>query len=130
MKREGRDATLIAWSKMLLLALSTAEALAKEGIQAEVVDPRTLKPLDQETILRSVRKTGRVVIIEEGWRFGGVGAEIASLIYGQAFSSLDAPIERVTGYDVPMPYAKNLEAQALPTQERVIQAVKKALYLS
>jgi pyruvate dehydrogenase E1 component beta subunit len=127
-KREGRDVTLIAWSKMLLLALAAAEALSKEGIEAEVVDPRTLKPLDMETIIRSVKKTGRVVIIEEGWRFCGVGAEIASLIYGQAFSSLDAPIERVTGFDVPMPYAKNLETQALPTRERVIQAVRKVLY--
>jgi pyruvate/2-oxoglutarate/acetoin dehydrogenase E1 component len=129
-KREGRDVTLLAWSKMLLLALSTAEVLAREGIEAEVVDPRTLKPLDQETILGSVRKTGRAVIIEEGWRFCGVGAEMANIIYGQVFGSLDAPIERVTGYDVPMPYSKNLELAALPNQERIIKAVKKVLYLS
>jgi pyruvate/2-oxoglutarate/acetoin dehydrogenase E1 component len=128
-KREGHDVTLLAWSKMLLLALSTAEVLAREGIEAEVVDLRTLKPLDQETILGSVRKTGRAVIIEEGWRFCGVGAELANIIYGQVFGALDAPIERVTGYDIPMPYSKNLEAAALPTQERILQAVKKVLYL-
>ena len=128
-KREGRDVTLIAWSKMLHAALGAAEALSREGIEAEVVDPRTLKPLDQDTLLASVEKTGRAVIIEEGWRYCGVGAELASVIYGRAFASLDAPVERVTGYDVPMPYNKNLEALALPTQERIRAAVRKVLYL-
>ncbi len=128
-KREGGDVTIIAWSKMLLLALRAAERLAGEGIEAEVVDPRTLKPLDVETLAASARKTHRVVIVEEGWRFAGVGAEIASILYAKLFDALDAPIERVTGYDVPMPYAKNLEKAALPTEERVIRAVKKALYL-
>ena len=128
-KREGNDVTLIAWSKMLHLALDVAETLSREGIQAEVVDPRTLKPLDLETILGSVRKTGRAVIIEEGWRFCGVGSEISSMLYGKGFGSLDAPIERVTAFDVPTPYAKNLEVASLPTRERVIRAVKKVLYL-
>ena len=114
---------------MLHAALGAAEALSREGIEAEVVDPRTLKPLDQDTLLASVEKTGRAVIIEEGWRYCGVGAELASVIYGRAFASLDAPVERVTGYDVPMPYNKNLEALALPTQERIRAAVRKVLYL-
>jgi pyruvate dehydrogenase E1 component beta subunit len=128
-KREGSDVTIIAWSKILLMVLEMAERLAKEGISCEVIDPRTLKPLDVETLVTSVKKTGRVVIVEEGWRFAGVGAEIASILYGRAFDALDAPIERVTGYDVPMPYAKNLEKIAIPTQERVIKAVRRVLYL-
>lgn len=129
-KREGRDVTLIAWSKMLHLALEAARTLAGEGIEAEVVDLRTLKPLDMETVLGSVRKTGRAVVIEEGWRFCGVGSEVASQIHGLEFGALDAPVERVTGYDVPMPYAKNLEASALPTTDRIVSAVRKALYLT
>jgi pyruvate/2-oxoglutarate/acetoin dehydrogenase E1 component len=128
-KREGQDVTLVAWSKMLHAALRAAESLAREGIEAEVLDPRTLKPLDQDALIASVEKTGRVVILEEGWRYCGVGAEVASVIYGRAFASLDAPVERVTGYDIPMPYSKNLETLALPTQERIISAVRKVLYL-
>jgi len=128
-KREGSDATVIAYSKMLLLALEAAEELAKEGISAEVVDPRTLKPLDTETILRSVRKTNRVVIVEEDWRFCGMGAQIAEMIYAQAMDSLDGPVIRVTDREVPMPYAKNLEQAVVPDKRRIIQAVKQAMYL-
>jgi pyruvate/2-oxoglutarate/acetoin dehydrogenase E1 component len=128
-KREGSDVTLIGWSKMLHLALEAADALAVDGIEAEVVDLRTLKPLDMNTVRESVRKTGRAVIVEEGWRFCGVGAEVASQIHGLEFAALDAPVERVTGYDVPMPYSKNLETAALPTRERIVAAVKKAMYI-
>jgi pyruvate dehydrogenase E1 component beta subunit len=127
-KREGADVTVIAWSKMLLLALRAAEQLAADGISAEVIDLRTLKPVDYDTLLESVRKTGRAVIVEEGWEFCGVGAQIATDLYRRAFDAFDAPVERVTGYDGPMPYAKHLEQQALPTAERVIEAVKKTLY--
>jgi len=128
-KREGRDVTMIAYSKMLLLALEAAEELAKEGISIEVVDPRTLKPLDAETILHSVRKTNRVVIVEEGWRFSGMGSQIAEIIYSQAMDSLDGPIIRVTGREVPIPYAKNLEQAVIPDKNRIIQGVKQAMYL-
>jgi pyruvate dehydrogenase E1 component beta subunit len=127
-KRDGTDVTIIAWSKMLLLALRAAEQLARDGISAEVVDLRTLKPVDYDTLLGSVRKTGRAVIVEEGWEFCGLGAQIATDLYRRAFDAFDAPVERVTGYDVPMPYAKHLEQQALPTAERVIEAVRKTLY--
>jgi len=124
-KRTGTDATLVAYSKMLLLALEAAEDLAKEGIQAEVVDVRTLKPLDLETIVHSVKKTGRLVIIEEGWRVAGLGAQIAESVYADAFDYLDAPIVRVTGEDVPMPYARPLEDLAIPDKARVLAAVRK-----
>ncbi|MCG3114662.1 MAG: pyruvate dehydrogenase complex E1 component subunit beta [Candidatus Manganitrophus sp. SA1] len=128
-KREGKDVTLIAWSKMLLMCLRTAEELAKQGIDAEVVDPRTLRPLDMETILNSVRKTNRVVIVEEAWPYAGVSAEIADRITHEALDILDAPVERVTGVDAPIPYAKNLEQAALPSPEKIIHAVKKVMYL-
>jgi pyruvate dehydrogenase E1 component beta subunit len=123
-KRTGTDATLVAYSKMLLLALEAAEDLAKEGIQAEVVDVRTLKPLDLLTIVRSVKKTGRLVIVEEGWRVAGLGAQIAESVYADAFDYLDAPIVRVTGEDVPMPYARPLEDLAIPDKARVVAAVR------
>lgn len=128
-KREGKDVTLIAWSKMLLMCLRTAEELAKQGIDAEVVDPRTLRPLDMETLLNSVRKTNRVVIVEEAWPYAGVSAEISDRINHEALDILDAPIERVTGVDAPIPYAKNLEQAALPGPEKIIHAVKKVMYL-
>jgi pyruvate dehydrogenase E1 component beta subunit len=128
-KRSGKDVTIIAYSKMLLLALEASEDLAKDGIDAEVLDPRTLKPLDTETILNSVRKTNRVVIVEEGWEFGGMGAQIAEMIYTKAMDSLDGPIVRVTGGQVPMPYAKNLERAAIPDKKRIIEGVKRAMYL-
>lgn len=128
-KREGKDVTLIAWSKMLLLCLKTAEILAEQGIDAEVLDPRTLRPLDLGTILGSVRKTHRAVIVEEAWPFAGVSAEIADRIYYHAMDDLDAPVERVTGEDVPIPYAKNLEQAALPSPDKIIAAVKRSMYI-
>ncbi len=119
-KRPGRDVTVIAHSKMVLVALDAAGELAKEGIEVEVIDPRTLRPLDSETILRS--------IVEEGWPYCGVGAQMVDTIQHHAFDYLDAPILRVTGADVPMPYAKNLEHLCLPHQARVIEAVHRVLY--
>jgi len=127
-KRHGRDVTVIAHSKMVLVAMDAAGELAKEGIEVEVIDPRTLRPLDSETILRSVKKTNRAVIVEEGWPFCGVGAQMVDTIQHHAFDYLDAPILRVTGADVPMPYAKNLEHLCLPHQARVIEAVHRVLY--
>ncbi len=127
-KRPGRDVTVIAHSKMVLVALDAARELEKEGIEAEVVDPRTLRPLDAETILASVRKTNRVVIVEEGWPYCGVGAQFVDTIQHHAFDYLDAPILRVTGADVPMPYAKSLEHLCLPDKHRVIDAVHRVLY--
>lgn len=123
-KRTGDDVTILAYSKMLLLALSASEQLSREGIDAEVVDPRTLRPLDLQTIVSSVKKTGRLVIVEEGWPFCGLGAQIATSVYSEAFDYLDAPIVRVTGEDVPMPYSRALEDAAIPDQSRVIAAVK------
>ena len=127
-KRPGKDVTVIAHSKMVFVALDAAGDLEKEGIEVEVIDLRTLRPLDSEMILRSVRKTNRAVIVEEGWPFCGVGAQIVDVIQHQAFDFLDAPVLRVTGADVPMPYAKNLEHLALPNKERVKDAVNRALY--
>ena len=129
-KREGKDVTLIAWSKMQLLCMKTAEILAKEGIDAEVLDPRTLRPLDMETILSSAKKTHRVVIVEEAWPYGGVSAQISDRIYHGALDDLDAPIERVCGEDCPIPYAINLEEAALPSPEKIIAAVKKVMYIT
>jgi pyruvate dehydrogenase E1 component beta subunit len=127
-KREGSDVTIVAWSRMVLVALKAAEELAKEGVSAEVVDPRTLRPLDDELIFESVRKTNRCVVVEEGWRYAGFGAEVADRVQRGCFDDLDAPVERVTGEDVPMPYAGNLEAAAIPDAPRVIAAAKRALY--
>ncbi len=126
-KRQGDAVTIVAYSKMLLLAVEAAEELASEGIQAEVVDLRTLKPLDVETIVESVKKTGRLVIVEEGWRFAGLGAQIADSVYTNAFDYLDGQIVRVTGEDVPMPYARPLEDAAIPDRARVRAAVKQVL---
>ena len=126
-KRAGDDVTIVAYSKMLLLALEAAKKLALEGIDAEIVDPRTLKPLDLPTIVDSVKKTGRLVIVEEGWRFCGLGAQIADSVYAEAFDYLDAPIVRVTGEEVPMPYSRPLEDAAIPDKERVIAAVKRLM---
>jgi pyruvate dehydrogenase E1 component beta subunit len=127
-KRPGTDVTLIAYSKMLLVALEAAEKLAQEGIQAEVVDPRTVRPLDLTTLAASVKKTGKAVIVEEGWPFAGLGAQIADSLYQRVFDHLDGPILRVTGRDVPMPYARNLEDAAIPDADRVVAAVHHALY--
>jgi pyruvate dehydrogenase E1 component subunit beta len=122
-RREGDDVTIIGISRMALTAQKAAEELASEHeVEAEVIDPRTLRPLDLDTILESVRKTNRAVIVEEGWPHGGVGANLAALIQEQAFDHLDAPVGRVTGADVPMPYSKPLEQSAFPHPEHVVQA--------
>jgi pyruvate dehydrogenase E1 component beta subunit len=126
--REGSDVTIIGILKMAQVATAAAKALANEhGVEAEVIDPRTLRPLDLDTILASVAKTNRVVVVEEGWPHGGVGANLAALIQEQAFDDLDAPIQRVTGADVPMPYAKRLEQSAMPHEEHVVSAVLASL---
>ncbi|HXH51740.1 MAG TPA: pyruvate dehydrogenase complex E1 component subunit beta [Terriglobia bacterium] len=127
-KRPGSDVTLVAHAKMVHVALQAAEELEKEGIDAEVVDPRTLRPLDTETILQSIRKTNRAVIVEEGWPFCGIGAQVVDTIQHQAFDYLDAPILRVTGIDVPMPYSKPLEHLHAPDKARVIDAVHRVTY--
>jgi pyruvate dehydrogenase E1 component beta subunit len=122
-RREGDDVTIVAISRMAHTALAAAETLAAEHeMEAEVIDPRTLRPLDLDTILESVQKTNRAVIVEEGWPHGGVGANLAALIQEQAFDHLDAPVERVTGADVPMPYSKPLEQAAFPHAEHVVKA--------
>jgi pyruvate dehydrogenase E1 component subunit beta len=122
-RREGSDVTIIGILKMAQVAEQAAKQLSSEhDIEAEVIDPRTLRPLDLNTILESVSKTNRVVIVEEGWPHGGVGANIAALIQEQAFDYLDAPVQRVTGADVPMPYSKRLEQAAIPHEEHVITA--------
>ena len=126
-KRSGSDVTIASFSKMLLLSLEAAEELAQDGIEVEVVDLRTLKPLDVETLTGSIKKTGRLVIVEEGWRFAGLGAQIADTVYSTAFDSLDAPIVRVTGEEVPMPYSRPLEDLAIPDKSRIISAVKQVL---
>jgi pyruvate dehydrogenase E1 component beta subunit len=128
-KRAGTDVTLIAWSKMVWTCLEAAKELAKDGIEAEVVDPRTLRPLDVETLAQSVRKTGRCVIVEVGWPVAGYGAEVAYQMQRHCMDMLDAPIERVTSDDVPMPYAKNLEDEVQPQVKDVVAAVRRALYL-
>ncbi len=129
-KREGTDVTIVAWSKMVNVALEAAESLAAQGVSCEVIDPRTLRPLDEAPILASVRKTNRCVIVEEGWKYSGIGAQIAYMVHSEAFGDLDAPVTRVTGADVPMPYAKNLEHMAMPSPDRVVSAVKEVLYLA
>jgi pyruvate dehydrogenase E1 component beta subunit len=122
-RREGADVTLVGISRMAITAQRAAEVLSNEhDIEAEVIDPRTLRPLDLDTIIESVRKTNRAVIVEEGWPHGGVGANLAALIQEQAFDHLDAPVGRVTGADVPMPYSKPLEQAAFPHEEHVVQA--------
>ncbi|MBC7585872.1 MAG: pyruvate dehydrogenase complex E1 component subunit beta [Tardiphaga sp.] len=126
--RKGKDVTLISWSNGMNYALKAAEELAKEGIEAEVIDLRTLRPLDTETIIESVKKTGRAVTVEEGWQQSGVGAEVAARIMEQAFDYLDAPVGRVSGKDVPMPYAANLEKLALPSVADVVTAAKAVCY--
>jgi len=123
-KRNGGDVTLVAHSRMTGYALNAAGELAKQGIDAEVIDPRTIKPLDENMILASVAKTNRAVIIEEGWRFAGIGAEISARIMEKGFDDLDAPVARVTGKDVPMPYAANLETLALPSVAEIVEAAR------
>jgi pyruvate dehydrogenase E1 component beta subunit len=122
-RREGNDVTIVGISRMAITAERAADVLAtQEDVEAEVIDPRTLRPLDLDTILESVRKTNRCVVVEEGWPHGGVGANIAALVQEQAFDDLDAPVQRVTGADVPMPYSKALEQAAIPHEEHVVKA--------
>jgi pyruvate dehydrogenase E1 component beta subunit len=128
-KREGRDATIIARSLTVPLALKAAEELEKQGVSVEVIDPRTVRPLDIETIINSVKKTNRVVIAEESHPFCGVAAEISAEIMERAFDYLDAPVKRISGADAPMPYAKNLEKLALPDVERIVAAVREVAYM-
>ena len=128
-KREGRDATIVARSLMVPVALKAAEELEKQGVSCEVIDPRTIRPLDINTIVASVKKTNRVVIAEESHPFAGVGAEISAEISERAFDYLDAPVKRVSGADVPMPYAKNLERMVIPEVEQIIAAVREVSYL-
>jgi pyruvate dehydrogenase E1 component subunit beta len=127
--RAGRDVTIVAFSHGVGLALKAAERLAQEEIEAEVIDLRTLRPLDMATILGSVAKTGRCVAVDEGWPQGGIASEISARLMEEAFDDLDAPVARVTGQDVPMPYAANLEKLALPTTADIVMAAKKTLYL-
>jgi pyruvate dehydrogenase E1 component beta subunit len=126
--RAGNDVTIVAWSMGMTYALKAADQLAKENISAEVIDLRTLKPMDSETIVASVKKTGRLVTVEEGWKQSGVGAEIAARVMEEAFDYLDAPVARVAGKDVPMPYAANLEKLALPSVAEVVEAAKAVCY--
>jgi pyruvate dehydrogenase E1 component beta subunit len=127
-KREGKDVTIVAWSRSIVTAMEAAKQLAEEGIETEIVDPRTLRPLDDEPIFESVRKTNRCVVVEEGWRIAGFGAEIADRVQRECFDALDAPVLRVTSADVPMPYAKTLERAYLPQPEKIVDAVKQVLY--
>lgn len=126
-QRPGRDVTLVTYSKMLQTSLLASDELAKEGIEAEVVDLRTLRPLDMEPVLDSFRRTNRAVIVEEGWPSFGVGAEVAARIYEQAFDYVDAPIRRVAQKEVPLPYNRTLEQMALPQVADVVRAVKEVL---
>ena len=126
-KRRGSDVTLVVWSNMVLRALAAAEKLAEEGIEVEVVDPRTLVPLDKELILESVRKTEHVVIVQEAVRRGGVASDIASIIQREAFDYLDAPIEIVAGKNTPIPFNLNLEKACVPQEEDIIEAVKRSI---
>jgi pyruvate dehydrogenase E1 component beta subunit len=126
--RPGGDVTIVAWSMGMSYALKAADELAKENIAAEVIDLRTLRPMDTETVVASVKKTGRLVTVEEGWQQSGVGAEVAARVMEQAFDYLDAPVARVSGKDVPMPYAANLEKLALPSVAEVVAAAKAVCY--
>jgi len=128
-KREGTDATIVARSLMVPTALKAAEELAKDGVSCEVIDPRTIRPLDINAIVESVKKTNRLVIAEESHPFCGVAAEISAEINERAFDYLDAPVKRVSGADVPMPYAKNLERLAIPDVEQIVAAVREVSYL-
>jgi pyruvate dehydrogenase E1 component beta subunit len=129
-KRPGNDVTLISHAKTVAVALKAAEQLAAEGVNAEVIDLRTIRPLDEEAILTSVARTNRCVVVEEGWPFAGVGAQVVDLIQREIFDALDAPILRVTGADVPMPYNKQLEKAAKADPAKVIAAAKQVLYLA
>jgi pyruvate dehydrogenase E1 component beta subunit len=126
--RDGKDVTIVSYSRGMVYALDAAKKLAEEGLEAEVIDLRTLRPLDIDTVLASVRKTNRLVTVEEGWPICSVGSEVCARVTAEAFDHLDAPPMKVTGEDVPMPYAANLERLALPSVEQVVQAAKSVCY--
>jgi pyruvate dehydrogenase E1 component beta subunit len=126
-QRAGSDVTVVTYSKGLDLSLKAADELAKQGIEVEIVDLRTLRPLDMEPVIASFQKTNRAVVVEEGWRSYGVGSEIASRIYEEAFDYVDAPIQRVAQKEVPLPYNRDLEQSALPQVDDIIKAVKEVL---
>jgi len=128
-KRAGTDVTLIATSWMVLRALEAAEELAMQGISAEVIDPRTLVPLDEETLIQSVMKTGRAVVVHEAHAMCGIGAELAYILSDRAFSYLDAPVKRVTAYQTPIPYSQKLEKLTIPSVQRIVTAAREVLYL-
>ena len=128
-KREGKDATIVARSLTVPIALKAVEPLEKDGISCEVIDPRTIRPLDIDLIVNSVKKTNRLVVVEESHPFCGVASEISTEVTERAFDYLDAPVKRVSGADAPMPYAKNLEDLAIPTPEKVVAAVREVSYL-
>jgi pyruvate dehydrogenase E1 component beta subunit len=121
--REGSDVTIVTYSRMVGESLKAAETLAEQGISAEVINLRTIRPLDRATIVESVKKTNRLVSVEDGYPQHGVGSEICALAFEALFDELDAPVERVTAWDVPLPYARNLEAGALPQQNHIVDAV-------
>lgn len=123
-KREGKDVTIISYSRMVHVALSAADELADEGIQAEVVDLRSLRPMDTDTIIQSVMKTNRAIVVEEGWKPMGIGAEVSAIIMENALEYLDAPVRRVSSADAPMPYSKQLEQAAIPNENRVKEAIR------
>ena len=129
-KRAGNDLTIVSHGKTVAVALKAAEQLAADGVNADVVDLRTIRPMDTAMILESVRRTNRCVVVEEGWQFAGVGAQVVDLIQREAFDALDAPVIRVTGADVPMPYNKHLERAAKADPAKVIAAAKQVLYLA
>jgi pyruvate dehydrogenase E1 component beta subunit len=126
-QRPGRDVTIVTYSKMLEISMKAADLLAQDGIEAEIVDLRTLRPLDMEPVIESFKKTNRAVVVEEGWKSFGVGAEVAARIYEQAFDYVDAPIQRVAQKEVPLPYNRTLEQLALPQVEDVVKAVREVL---
>ena len=126
-QRPGKDVTIVTYSKMLEISYKAADQLAKNGIEAEIVDLRSLRPLDMQPVIESFKKTNRAVIVEEGWKSYGVGSEVATRIYENAFDYVDAPVKRVAQKEVPLPYNQQLEQMALPQVDDVIQAVKEVL---
>lgn len=128
-KRKGEDVTLVSFGKMMKVTLAAAEALEKEGIQAEVIDLRTVRPLDYDTVVQSVKKTNRLVVVEESWPLGNIATEITYMVQRRAFDYLDAPVRRVTGADVPMPFSRPLVEAYLPSVPRIVEAVKAVCYI-
>jgi pyruvate dehydrogenase E1 component beta subunit len=127
-KRQGTDVTIVSFGKIIKVAHKAAEELEKEGISAEIIDLRTVRPIDYQTIIESVKKTNRLVVVEEAWPLGNISTEITYMVQKQAFDYLDAPVVRVVSADTPLPYAPTLIQEALPSPEKVIKAVKKVLY--